>query len=212
MLKLDHLAIIAPSLEAGAEYVRETLGVEMPKGGKHPQMGTHNLLLRLGEGVFLEVIAIDPEAEPPKRQRWFGLDDTAAVQVAWDEGRRLGAWVARTSDLTGVLAKHGALLGRQVKVSRGDREWLFAVAEDGYLPYDGIAPSVMDWGARGNPASSMPDLGFRLKSFQIEHPEVSRVQKLHADLNIADPPAVVEGKRFRYMAEVDTPNGVKLLS
>ncbi|MDQ1186147.1 VOC family protein [Agrobacterium larrymoorei] len=211
MLKLDHLAIIAPSLEAGADYVRATLGVDMPQGGKHPQMGTHNRLLRLGTDVFLEVIAVDPEAEPPKRRRWFGLDDSVAVQAAWDEGWRLGGWVTRTSDFAGVLARHGDLLGRQETVSRGDREWLFAVADDGSLPCGGVAPSVMDWGVRGNPAPSMPDLGFQLKNFHIQHPEAAMVGKLYADLEIIDPPTVIEGEHFRYYAEIDTPNGVKLI-
>ncbi len=209
MLKLDHLAIIAPSLEAGAAYVRETLGVDMPTGGKHPQMGTHNLLLRLGADVFLEVIAVNPEAERPKRRRWFGLDDPEAVQAAWDEGRPLRAWVARTSDFASVLARHSDLLGRQEKVSRGDREWLFAVADDGSLPCGGIAPSVMDWGARGTPAPSMPDFGLRLKSFQIEHPDADRVQELYADLEIIDPPTVIKAKNFRYIAEIETPRGIK---
>ena len=31
------------------------------RGGKHVAMGTHNSLLRLGDGVYLEVIAIDPD-------------------------------------------------------------------------------------------------------------------------------------------------------
>lgn len=44
MLKLDHLAIIAPSLEVGAEHVYEQLGISIPVGGKHREMGTHNLL------------------------------------------------------------------------------------------------------------------------------------------------------------------------
>ena len=211
MLKLDHLAIVAPSLEAGAEYVRDTLGVDMPIGGKHPQMGTHNLLLRLGADIFLEVIAVDPEAELPKRRRWFGLDDTAAVQTAWNEGRRLRAWVARTNDFAGVLARNGNLLGRSEKVSRGDRQWLFAVADDGSLPCGGVAPSVMDWGVQGNPAPSMLDLGFRLKSFKIEHPEMARVQKLYADLEVIDPPVVIEGEHFRYRAEIETPRGVRLI-
>jgi hypothetical protein len=37
-------------------------------------MGTHNRLLKLGAGRFLEVIAIDPEAPAPGRRRWFDLD------------------------------------------------------------------------------------------------------------------------------------------
>lgn len=60
--RIDHLVVTAPDLEAGAGFVRNALGMEMGRGGKHPRMGTHNMLLRLGETSFLEVIAADPEA------------------------------------------------------------------------------------------------------------------------------------------------------
>lgn len=211
MLKLDHLAIVAPSLEEGVDYIRDRLGIEMPMGGKHPQMGTHNHLLRLGDDVFLEVIAVDPEAERPTRRRWFGLDDARAVQAAWEDGCHLRAWVTRADDFTAVMARHGHLLGRQERVSRGEREWLFALSDDGSLPCGGVAPSVMDWGTRGNPASSMPDFGMRLTGFHIEHPDVDWVERLYADLNIIDPPAIIKGARFRYLAEIETPAGVKLI-
>ena len=68
MLKLDHLTIIAPSLDQGLAHVRQQLGADMPPGDKHPEMGTHNRLLRLGDDVFLELIAIDPDAAAPRRQ------------------------------------------------------------------------------------------------------------------------------------------------
>ncbi len=79
MSKLDHLAIVAPTLEEGVAYVEKTLGVPMAAGGKHPEMGTHNRLLRLGDDIYLEVIAVDPEAPRPERPRWFGLDDSEAT-------------------------------------------------------------------------------------------------------------------------------------
>lgn len=208
MLKLDHVALIAPSLEAGAAYVKETLGIDMPYGGKHPQMGTHNLLLRLGTDVFLEVIAVDPEADPPNRPRWFGLDDRATVQSEWDAGRRLRGWVTRTDDLAGVLTQHADKFGRQERVSRGDRQWLFAVKEDGSLPCGGAAPCLMDWGPRGNPASSMPDHGMSLKSFEVQHPDVPWVEKLYKEIGIIDPPKVVWGKCLRYSAVIETSAGL----
>ena len=59
MLSLDHLVVAALTLEAGVDHVFRSLGVAIPPGGAHPLMGTHNHLMQLGEGVFLEVIARD---------------------------------------------------------------------------------------------------------------------------------------------------------
>ena len=211
MLTLDHLVVIAPSLDAGAAHVRDRLGMEMAAGGRHPQMGTHNLVLRLGDAVFLEVIAVDPAAPPPGRPRWFGLDDAAAVRAHWEAGRRLRAWVARTSDLDAVLAREGDLLGEKVRVSRGDRAWDFALRPDGCLPGDGAVPPVIDWGGRGNPAAEMADRGARLRALEMEHPDPERVAALHARLGIGDPPRLRQGARLRFRALIETPGGVRAL-
>lgn len=211
MLELDHLVVIAPSLEAGAAHVRERLGIAMAPGGRHPQMGTHNLVLRLGAAVFLEVIAVDPDAPPPGRPRWFGLDDADGLRAAWEAGRRLRAWVARTADLDAVLAREGELLGEKVRVSRGDRAWDFALRPDGGLPAGGAVPPVIDWGGRGNPAPDMPDRGARLRAFELVHPEPARVAALHARLGIADPPRLRPGGALRYRAWIETPDGVREL-
>lgn len=49
------------------------------------QFGTHNRCLGMEDGIYLEVIAVDPEAPPPSRPRWFGLDDPS-MQVGAGEG------------------------------------------------------------------------------------------------------------------------------
>jgi Glyoxalase-like domain len=39
-------------------------------------MGTHNHLLQLGDTVYLEIVALDPEAEAPDRRctaRWLWI-------------------------------------------------------------------------------------------------------------------------------------------
>jgi hypothetical protein len=211
MLVLDHLAIVAPTLAEGAAHVRDQIGVDMQAGGKHPEMGTHNLLLRLGEDVFLEVIAVDPIAARPAGPRWFGLDDEAAARAAWSDGRRLRGFVARTGDLDGVLAGHGELLGCKTPVSRGDRCWFFSVRSDGLLPAGGAAPPVIDWGPRGCPAPDMPDLGARLVGFEIEHPDPAWLADLYAQLNFANPPVVRKGAEIRLQATISTPSGVREL-
>src|ERR1700710_1969778 len=70
---LDHLTVVALTLEQGVEHIRRCLGVVVPSWGAHPLMGTHNCLMRLGEAVFLEIIAADPAATP-QRTRSLALD------------------------------------------------------------------------------------------------------------------------------------------
>jgi hypothetical protein len=207
--ELDHLTILAPSLAEGVAHVRARLGIDMPYGGAHPEMGTHNHLLRLGVSTFLEVIAVDPAAPPPKRPRWFGLEDGPAIRRAWDEGRRLGGWVARTGDLDALLARHGPLLGEARQVSRGDRHWQFAVPPDGSLPAGGAVPSVISWGERGCPAPSMPDLGAELLSFTLEHPDPDGIRALYEGLGLRGAPALRKAPRLRYRATVRTPSGLR---
>ncbi|MHB2210087.1 VOC family protein [Methylobacterium sp. CM6257] len=212
MLTLDHLVIVAPDLAEGVAHVRDCLGLTMPEGGRHREMGTRNHLLRLGASLFLEVIAVDPEAAPPSRARWFGLDDAAQVRADWEAGRRLRGFVARTGDLDSVLAARGALLGAAATMTRGDLSWRFALRPEGAWPADGAAPCVMDWGPRGNPAVTMPDLGAHLEGIVLTHPDPDAVTALHAALGLTDPPHCVRGAGPRWTARITTPFGPRTLT
>jgi hypothetical protein len=57
-------------------------------------MGTHNRVMGLYGGLYLEVIAIDPSAAAPDRPRWFGLDGDLMRQRLRD-GPFLAHWAAR---------------------------------------------------------------------------------------------------------------------
>ena len=72
---LDHLVLAAPELARGVVWAERRLGVAFGPGGAHPGMGTHNRLLRLGAGAFLEVIAPAPDSPAPPHPRWFGMSD-----------------------------------------------------------------------------------------------------------------------------------------
>ena len=207
MLALDHLAILAPTLVEGVAYVEAALGLPMAGGGQHPEMGTHNRLLRLGE-FYLEVIAVDPAAPAPAHRRWFGLDDAAFVRAEWDAGRRLRAWAARTDDLTGMLAARPTL-GRALSASRGARTWRIAVPEDGSLPEGGLAPTLLQWDPPGPPVGTMPDSGARLVSYVLETPEVERARALLEELRVTPGPEVRRWPATRLRALVETPGGMR---
>jgi Glyoxalase-like domain len=118
MLKLDHISVIAPSLAEGVSHVRACLDLDVPFGQRHAYMGTYNHLLQLGDTVYLEIVALDPEADGPGRPRWFGLDDQKKVRSDWDEGRRLRGWVARTDAIDAIVAGHRGIFGEKVPFQR----------------------------------------------------------------------------------------------
>ncbi|MEY2736259.1 MAG: hypothetical protein RLZ58_1668, partial [Pseudomonadota bacterium] len=104
--QLDHLVVMAPSLDAGVQWCERTLGVTPGPGGEHPLMGTHNRLLKIAapawEDAYLEIIALNPAATPQRPaplKRWFDFDDAALAQRIAAQGPQLVHWVARTADV-----------------------------------------------------------------------------------------------------------------
>ena len=77
MLELDHLVIAATDLDAGEPWLAERLGVPLVAGGQHVGWGTHNRLLGIGGGAYLELIAADPTQPAASVPRPFMLDDPA---------------------------------------------------------------------------------------------------------------------------------------
>ena len=121
-LVFDHLVIAAASLRQGVGWVEGKLGVAVPAGGSHPRMGTHNHLTALGRDSFLEVIAVDPAAEPPARPRWFALDDPAR-RTSLEARPRLLTWVAATGDIEASLALASAAGARSRGSQRATRRY-----------------------------------------------------------------------------------------
>ena len=211
--KLDHLVVAASNLEQGVNYIRDVLGVEIPKGGEHPLMGTHNHVMRIGDEIFLEVIAINPEAPPPSRPRWFGLDDPA-MQHSLQQRPRLVTWAANTNDLEQLQADTPMGLGEITPLSRGNLSWLFAVPEDGRLLASGFIPNVMQWKTEGHPANNMSDLNCRLLKLTIYHPYAQWLsgilQTMQLDHQVSIEPVANTAQAYM-RAEFETPNGVRVL-
>lgn len=212
MTELDHIALIAPDLGQGVAWLRDVLGVEAPKGGAHPRMGTHNHLLSLGGEVYVDVIAVDPSAPRPSHRRWFGLDDGDAVARHWQAGRRLRGYVARCNDVAATVGGQAETFGSPMQVSRGDRRWTFAVRADGRLPLDGALPCLIDWGERGTPAPEMPDFGLRLQSLRVETPYPDAVHAALDTIGMLRKPQIRRGPQVRLTAAIQTPSGVRMLS
>ncbi len=194
----------APSLEEGVAFVEERLGVRLEPGGRHAAMGTHNRLLSLGADLYLEVIAIDPNAAPPPHPRWFNLDQISGPP-------RLSNWVARCDSLSDALQCAPAGAGEPLALARGDLRWEMAVPTDGVLPFDGCFPALISWAGDAHPARILPDRQCRLASLELQHPQAELLrEELHPmidDSRIEITRAPEPGLRARFR----TPAGERLL-
>lgn len=216
---IDHLVVAAASLEAGASWLEERLGVALSPGGEHARMGTHNRLLRLGPRLYLEVIAVNPAAPPPRRPRWFGLD-SPEVAARIRERPRLIHWVASTGDIASASAACPEHLGEILEMSRGDFSWRISVPADGRLPGDGrsipltagLVPSLIQWDTPSHPAERLPDAGCSLLKLEGFHPEPQRIGRALAALGLAGTLAlypVEAGETPTLVAYIRTPGGLR---
>ena len=148
----------------------------------------------------------------PPHRRWFGLDDQRRVRADWDAGRRLRGWVARTDRIDTVLRGREGMLGRKVALPQDAPTFDFAIPDGGSLPLDGILPSIIDRRGRPRSMATIADLGARLTSFTLAHPEPAAIEAIYRGLAIMRAPMVAPGARPRYSAQIETPTGPRVLT
>jgi hypothetical protein len=221
---LDHLVVLAPSLASGVAWAEATLGVTPGPGGEHPLMGTHNRLLRLGNGsdqsnaqqgaAYVEIIAINPAATPtlqsPER-RWFDMDDPALSERVAQMGPQLVHWVARVPALAAALQAW-----QQLGINRGEAraasrntpagllQWQISLRPDGQRLFDGCLPTLIEWGPH-HPTSAMPDSALALQSLTLQHPQATLLQAACQAIGL-DEVLITDGPA-RLSAQLGTPRG-----
>lgn len=219
--RIDHLVVAAASLEEGAAWCEATLGVTPGPGGEHPLMGTHNRLLRVATvdypRAYFEIIAPQPGKAPERARRWFDLDDEAVRDTLRREGPRLLHFVASVPDVRAAVAAWKALeidRGTVIEASRmtprGLLEWQITVRDDGRRLFDGVLPTLIEWGA-AHPAAGLPESGITLQSLTLTHREAERLRT--AAEAIALQGVTVKHGAADLCAVFDTPRGrVRLAS
>ena len=206
---IDHLVVTAPTLDAGARYVHAALDAKSEPGGEHARMGTHNRLLKLGESLYLEIIAINPAAPRPSRPRWFGLD-----RIAPDFPPRLATWVARSTDIDASLAAAGEILGEVEPMTRGTLSWRITIPADGVPPFDGVMPALIQWDTEEHPASRLRPTHCRLARLEARHTHADRIRRALHMIGCNEPLRITEtfpGELPSLTAVIETPAGRRLL-
>ena len=130
--------------------------------------------MQIGGGAFLEIIAVDPEAAPPERPRWFGLDNPA-IRERIAAKPTLLTWVVRTRNIEHIVAQSPISPGTIEEGRRGDLVWKITISQDGSMPEHGLFPILIEWPDGQGPASSLVDTGCRLRELRITHENPARL-------------------------------------
>ena len=224
---LDHLVIVAPTLELGVLWCQATLGITPGPGGEHTQFGTHNRLFKIATPThplaYCEIIAINPTGKKAaSSSRWFDMDD-AKLQAAVAQVPRLVHWVANTPDIRAArmaLTQLGLERGPALSASRHSRkgmlQWQITVRDDGQRLFDGCLPSLIQWGRpndteplRLHPRNSLPRSGVSLHSIAITHPSATKLQAACEAIGLTG--MAVQPGAANLSATLNTPKGLVTL-
>jgi hypothetical protein len=227
--QIDHLVVVAQTLELGVQWCEATLGITPGPGGEHAQYGTHNRLFKIATPThplaYFEIIAINSEAKMPsdtRARRWFDMDD-AALQAAVATEPQLVHFVANTDDIQAAriaLKAQDIDRGPAVHASRHSRrgllQWQITVREDGQRLFNGALPSLIQWGKpdaaeplRLHPRNSLPRSGVTLQGIAITHPTAAKLQAAFEAIGLGGIP--VETGPANLTATLHTPKGLVVL-
>ena len=227
--QIDHLVVVAKTLEAGVAWCEATLGVTPGPGGEHALYGTHNRLSKIATPAnplaYLEIIAINPLAAPRSAsavKRWFDMDD-AALQSAVTMEPRLVHFVASTDDIASAVGAlqalaidRGPIVAASRQAPKGLLQWQITVRPDGQRLFDGVLPSLIQWGNPGSaeplrlhPRNSLPRSGVSLKGITLTHPEASRLQAACNAIGLGG--IAIEVGPANLVATLQTPKGLVTL-
>jgi hypothetical protein len=114
-VRIDHVIYGAADLGAAAARVEACLGLRAVTGGRHDGLGTHNRIVPLADGSFIELLAV---ADPEEAQR---SPLGAALQAMIARGDGLFGWAVAVEDVGPVAVRLGTTIstvGREGMTAR----------------------------------------------------------------------------------------------
>ena len=204
MRRIDHIVYAVPNLHEAVETFNARLGVTAHIGGRHLNRGTHNALVNLGKGAYLELIAVDHDNHNFVGNRWMGIDllDKARV-VRWsmrsEDINRDARWLRMKAPNLSTIVE-----GSRLTTDGDELAWKMTLP--GSSPMVEIIPFFTDWSESSfHPCDRLVE-EVELLSISITGSRVRDLEFFQADLNF--PLKLVEAQEARIRIEIKTPSGV----
>ncbi|MCR9290191.1 MAG: VOC family protein [Bacteroidetes bacterium] len=201
---VDHLVYAVPDLQTAMDDLEKLLGIRPNFGGYHTAKGTKNAVLNLGNGCYLEILAVDEENKEISSPRWMGVDLI--------DKPRMTRWCLKSNDLekdSQTLKKYnpemGEISGGQRKMSDGNLlAWSMIMPLA--APEVDLIPFMVDWRKSAiHPTEWMEDV-CRLVALDFSHPHPEIINPILSEFS---PNLIIsKGKTARITAHINSPNGV----
>lgn len=181
-LNLDHVIFGVRDLESSVEGFAKALGATPTFGGRHESIGTHNAILPLRGGHYLELIAPDPSSPNPPLGVPWGLETLKEP--------RLITWAAATQDIDAAVerAKNagydpGTIIDVARETPEGERlTWRLTISAE--FAADGLVPFLIDWGSSPHP-SGTSEAVCSIEGFAADHPDPESVKEMLGALGVS---------------------------
>lgn len=133
-LMLDHIVIATPNLAQATQAFTDA-GFTVRAGGTHANGATHNALIGLADGTYLELLAHTGEQARPAPidfSRMLAHATTGIVGYAWqcdDLDAEAARWRAKGAQVSAIVE------GERVRTDGVRLQWRLALLEDGFAPF-----------------------------------------------------------------------------
>lgn len=209
----DHVLVAVRDLAEAGRKFETAYGLRALEGGRHPGVGTANMIVPLGD-TYLELIAVVDQEEGRRSPT------TRRISRAVEDGRTFATWAVRTDNLDALrehLLAHGLELAPPVAGARERPDGVTLRWRSQMLVTPGdpsVLPFVIEWQVPpgqhpGQAPVAHPSKARGIRTVRLGDPDPgtveARFKTLFGDgLNVAFERAATSGVAA---VELDTPGG-----
>ena len=188
--QIDHIMLGIDDLDRGVQAFEEATGVKPIYGGKHPR-GTHNALVSLGDGTYVEIIAVQKGVTPP--DDYTGLAQLHTLTpIGWAVSSKDSAQLRSRLEAAGMAVTEAEPGSRKTPAGK-TLSWQTFGLKDNFEE----APFFIVWSAQTAHPSTTSPTGCKLRQWRIAGPHQKNLEQLRQTLDLRVDVAAAQATTLR---------------
>lgn len=175
--QIDHIMLGIDDLDRGVKAFEEATGVKPVYGGKHPR-GTHNALVSLGDGTYVEIIAVQKGVSPP--EDYAGLAELHTLTpIGWAVSSKDSTELRKRLNAAGMFVTESSPGSRTTPAGK-TLSWQTFNLKNNFEE----APFFIVWSAQTPHPSTTSPGGCTLQQWRIAGPHQKNLEQLRHTLEL----------------------------